>query len=420
MYAVRVGIVKRRGTGREDAAYIRPMSSERVSDAIVVGGGLVGCLAARALARGGLKVRLLERRPALGREASTAAAGMLPPQMEAAEDMLVEVPGPTAGRAMLDLCLAAREGYRAFVAELEEETGLDVHYRADGTLIVALTPVEGGRLTRTAEAQRRMGLEAEVLDADEIRRLEPGVTRSASVGLLLPDDHQVDPRCLMPAVAAALQADPRAMVTTGAAVRAVLSSGGRVTGVRTDDDRLEAPWVVLAAGAWSGTLEGLPRPLPVRPVKGQMAALIPERPPIERIVGGRGAYCVPRDDGRVVVGATVEERGFDDRVSRVEVDALVAAATDVVPALAGAEIVERWAGLRPATPDSLPVLGPDPDLRGLVHATGHYRNGILLGPLTAGIVLAVVTGAEIGRDLSPFAPDRDALIAWTMSAVADR
>lgn len=384
----------------------------RVTDVVVVGGGLVGCLAARSLAATGLTVRLLERRPGLGREASTAAAGMLPPQMEAAEDMLVEVPGPGAGRAMLELCLAARGEYAAFVAELEEATGHDVHYREDGTLVVALTPVEAGRLTRTAEAQRALGLRSEILDPAAVRRLEPAVTGEATVGLLLPDDHQVDPRCLLPAVEAALGAAPGVEVRVGIEVRSIRSAGGRVTGVLTGEGPMEAPVVVLAAGAWSGELEGLPRPLPVRPVKGQMAAVRPERPPLRRIVGGRGAYCVPRDDGRVVIGATVEERGFDDRVSRVEVDALVATAVDIVPALAGAEVIERWAGLRPGTPDSLPVIGADPELEGLVYATGHYRNGILLAPLTAACVTALVTGRPNPRDLSPFAPDRETLTGW--------
>ena len=152
-------------------------------DVVVVGGGLVGCLTARALAKVGLTARILERDPDLGREASTAAAGMLSPQMEAAEDLLAEVPGPRAGEAMLDFCLAARTGYAEFVSRLEAETGCGVGYRADGTLVVALTPVEAGRLRRSAEVQRAQGLEAEVLEGEEIRRLEPAVTEAAALGL---------------------------------------------------------------------------------------------------------------------------------------------------------------------------------------------------------------------------------------------
>ncbi|MGH7563452.1 MAG: NAD(P)/FAD-dependent oxidoreductase, partial [Gemmatimonadota bacterium] len=329
-------------------------------------------------------------------------------------------PGPEAGEAMLDLCLAARAGYADFVSGLEAETGLDVGYRTDGTLVVALTPVEAGRLRRSAEAQRDRGLNAEILEAGEIRRLEPAVTEAAAVGLHLPDDHQVDPVPLMAAALAAVRSAPRIEIETGTAVRALVSTDGRVAGVETERGRLSTAWVVLAAGAWSGGLPGLPRPLPVRPVKGQMAAVRPGQPSIRGIVGGRGAYCVPRGDGRVVIGATVEERGFDDRVSRVEVDALVASAVDIVPALSAAEVVSRWAGLRPGTPDSLPVLGPDPDLPGLVYATGHYRNGILLAPLTAEVVAALVCGQPEPLDLSAFAPDRVSLTGWGSPTGAGR
>lgn len=389
------------------------MGEGRSADIVVVGGGLVGCLAARALAGEGFRVRLVERGPQLGREASTAAAGMLSPQMEAAEDLLVEVPEARSGRAMLDLCLAARDGWPAFAAELESETGRDVHLRSDGTLVVALTPVEAGRLERSAQAQKERGLRAELLDPGEASRLEPAIRPEVVGALFLPDDHQVDPVSLMEAASVAVRATPGVEVSTGNAAHALLSESARVIGVETDLGRLSTPGVVLAAGAWSGLLAGLPRALPIRPVKGQMAAVLPDRPLLRRVVGGRGAYCVPRDDGRIVIGATVEERGYDGRVSRVEIDALIAAAGDVVAGLAEARVVERWAGLRPGTPDSLPVLGPDPELEGLFYATGHYRNGILLAPLTAACLSALAAGRPPPVDLTPFATDRPALTAWT-------
>jgi glycine oxidase len=164
--------------------------------------------------------------------------------------------------------------------------------------------------------------------------------------------------------------------------------------------------VVLAAGAWTSGLAGLPRRALVRPVKGQMAALRPAVPLFRRIVGGGGVYCVPRDDGRVIVGATVEEAGFDKSVDPVVVDNLVEAAARIVPGLAAARIESRWAGLRPGTSDDLPVLGLDPEIEGLVWATGHYRNGILLAPLTADVVAALLRGEAPPVDLSPFAPGR--------------
>ena len=382
----------------------------RDPDVIVVGGGLVGCLTARALADEGRRVTLFEKGAELGLQASTAAAGMLSPQMEWAEDMLPDSP------AMLDLCFAAREPWPAFVARLEAETGIALHYREDGTLVVALTDGEAADLEERAAAQRRRGLRAEWLDADAAREREPGLSPAARGVLFLPDDHQVDPLPLMAGAAASIAGRPEVEVVTGTAVSAIESTGSRVTGVATAGARAargstvrRAEVVVLAAGAWSAGIEGLPRPLAVRPVKGQMAALRPARIPIRHVVGGRGAYCVPRDDGRVVVGATVEDAGFDETVDPAAVEALVAVASAAVPALRAAPVESRWSGLRPGTADELPILGRDPDLAGLLYATGHYRNGILLAPLTAELVAAEVRGSPLPLDLDPFSVARPSL-----------
>ena len=221
----------------------------------------------------------------------------------------------------------------------------------------------------------------------------------------------------MAAAAEALARRSDVRVETGTAVRAIESAGGRATGVAFEgsgggsgaDGRAEAHLVVLAAGAWSGGIAGLPRPLAVRPVKGQMASLRPAPMPIRHVVGGRRAYCVPRDDGRVVVGATVEDAGFDERVDPAAVDALIGAAAAAVPALTAAPLESRWAGLRPGTADDLPILGADPDLAGLLYATGHYRNGILLAPLTAEVVAALARREEPPVDTAPFSPGRAAL-----------
>jgi glycine oxidase len=379
----------------------------RDPDVIVVGGGLVGCLAARALADTGRRVTLFEKGAELGRQASTAAAGMLSPQMEWAEDMLPD------SAAMLDLCVAARERWPAFAARLEAETGRALHYRDDGTLVVALTDEEAADLEERAAAQRRRGLRAEWLDADAAPAREPGLSLAARGALFLPDDHQVDPLPLMAGAAESIAGRPEVEVVTGTAVTAIESRGGRVAGVATAGagrgSAARSEIVVLAAGAWSAGIEGLPRPLLVRPVKGQMAALRPVRIPIRHVVGGRGAYCVPRDDGRVVVGATVEDAGFDESVDPAAVEALVAAAAAAVPALQAAPVESRWSGLRPGTADELPILGPDPDLAGLLYATGHYRNGILLAPLTAELVAAEVRGAALALDLAPFSVSRSSL-----------
>ncbi|HJR52578.1 MAG TPA: glycine oxidase ThiO [Gemmatimonadota bacterium] len=386
----------------------------RAPDAIVVGGGLIGCLVARALADDGRRVTLFERGAELGGKASTAAAGMLSPQMEWAEDLLVEGEADVAGRtdAMLELGIAARERWPAFAAALEAETGRRIHYRDEGTLVVALTDVEAAELADRAAAQRRRGLRAEWLDPDRVRELEPGIAATARGALHIPDDRQVDPLALMAAAAEALARRPDVRVEIGSAVRAIESAAGRVTGVTMEagaEAAAHSDLVVLAAGAWSGGIAGLPRPLPVRPVKGQMAALKPAAMPIRHVVGGRGAYCVPRDDGRVVVGATVEDAGFDERVDPAAVAALIRAAAAAVPALGDAPVASRWSGLRPGTADDLPILGADPELPGLLYATGHYRNGILLAPLTAEVVAALARGAEPPVETAPFSPARAAL-----------
>lgn len=388
----------------------------RTPDAIVVGGGLIGCLAARALADDGRRVTLFEQGAELGRKASTAAAGMLSPQMEWAEDLLVEGRVDVERRtdAMLDLAIAAREGWPAFAAALEAETGRRLHYRDEGTLVVALTDEEAADLEERARTQRRRGLRAEWLEPEAVRELEPGIAGAAHGALYIPDDRQVDPLPLMAAAAEALAARPGVRVETGTAVRAIVSAGGRVAGVAigrgAEGRTAQAELVVLAAGAWSAGIAGLPRPLAVRPVKGQMAALRPGTMPIRHVVGGRGAYCVPRDDGRIVVGATVEDAGFDEAVDPVAVGALIRAAAAAVPSLAAAPIESRWSGLRPGTADDLPVLGEDPELAGLLYATGHYRNGILLAPLTADIVAALARGDDPPVDTTSFAADRAGLV----------
>ncbi len=368
----------------------------------------MGLLAARALAASGRTVRLLERGPAVGRAASTAAAGMLSPQMEAAEGILVEGEERAAARrdAMLDLCLAARAIYPAFVAELREETGREIPLRADGTLVAARGEDEARAIAGRGAEQRARGLAAEWLGPAEARALEPALAEGLAGALHLPDDHQVDAVALVAAAEAALAGARGVTVETEVEVRALLVRGGRVAGVRTADGERAADTVVLAAGAWSGGIEGLPRPIPVLPVRGQMLSVGPAAGAPRMTVGTRGVYCVPRDDGRVLIGATVEDAGFDLTLDPGAIDGLRAAADALLPGLAAAPERDRWAGLRPGTPDDLPILGPDPDLPGLIYATGHYRNGILLAPLTALWVAAVAGDAAPPADPEPFRPDR--------------
>lgn len=384
-----------------------PPSPRRAADAIVVGGGLIGCAVARALASEGLSVALFERGPDLVRRASAAAAGMLAPQMEESKGLLTGTGDENARTAMRALCLASRAAFPGFVRALEEEGLRRIPYGDAGTLVVALDDDDEERLARQWARQSAEGLAVELLDAGSARDLEPGLAGGVRAALFLPDDHWVDNVALGAAVAAAVRARPEEIVVeTGAGVEAVVVEEGRAAGVMVGGRTVAAPRVVVAAGAWSGRLGGLPGPLPVRPVKGQMGALAPPAEPLRHVVAGPGAYAVPREDGRVLVGATMEEAGFDAVADPAAVAGLARRAAAFLASLRDLRLEDAWADLRPGTPDGLPVIGEDPELTGLIYATGHYRNGILLAPVTAAIVAAIAGGGAPPVDPVPFGPER--------------
>ncbi|HEX7241549.1 MAG TPA: glycine oxidase ThiO, partial [Longimicrobiaceae bacterium] len=364
------------------------------SDVVVVGGGVVGCAVARHLALRGARVTVVERgRP--GEEASWAAAGMLAPLVEA------DGPGP-----FLDLLLRAREEYPAFAAALREETGIDVGYSDAGSLSLALTDADERTLEARFAWQSAAGLPVERLTAEETRALEPEVAPSTRWALRFPGDHQVENRALARALWTAA-ARAGAGFRLGAAVAGVTRSGGRVSGVRLESgETLEAGSVVVAAGAWSGRLAGLPRPLPVLPVHGQILALEAAPQRFRHCVDSPRCYLVPRADGRLIAGATVERGVWRRAVTPAGVCGILTGAVEISPALADLPLAATWSGLRPGTPDDLPVLGPDPELPGLFHATGHYRNGILLAPLTGEAVGEAVLGGEPCVELAPYSAAR--------------
>lgn len=365
------------------------------SQVVIVGGGVVGCAVARALVRRGMAVEVLDRHPE-AREASWAAAGMLAPLAEAAG------PGP-----FLELLRAARTLFPSLASALLAESGIDIGYDDAGTVVAALTRADEEALEARAGWQEASGLPLRRLTGDQVRRLEPAASAAVRAGLLFPEDHQVDARRLAAALRSSA-ASAGARFRAGVEVRAVRAKGGRVSGVVLAGGAGEVPAaaVVLAAGAWSGRLAGLPRPLPVRPVHGQLAALAVSPGRFTHVLESPRVYLVPRAGGRLIVGATTEETGFDKSVSAERRRALLAAAAELAPGLARAGVLESWSGLRPGTPDGLPVLGEDPALRGLFHASGHYRNGILLGPLTGELIAAAVAGEDTGRDLSPYSAAR--------------
>ena len=383
------------------------MTSREAYDVAIVGGGVIGMSTAWQAADRGQRIALIDPEPAGG--ASRAAAGMLAPVTEL----------HYGEEALLELNLAAARRYPSFVAELEDRTGIDVGYRTCGTLAVALDGGDRAVLDDLYEFQRSLGLTVDRLSGKDCRQLEPMLTPGVCGGLLVAGDHQVDNRRLLKALGAALRITGVDVVKQR--VASILVEGGRAAGVAVEGgSSIRAATTVLAAGCRTGEIAGLPPSLvpTVRPVKGQILRLsVPPayQPLLSRSVRGtvRGfpVYLVPRDDGELVVGATVEELGFDEQVTAGGVYALLRDAVAIVPSLTELPLMETTARLRPGSPDNAPLVGGT-DLPGLVIASGHYRNGILLAPVTADAVADIVTGGSAPDWVASFAPQRfDAAVA---------
>jgi glycine oxidase len=371
-------------------------------DLAVVGGGVIGLSVAWRAAKRGLHTVLLERgEPGSG--TTRVAAGMLAPIAEA-------TPGE---EPLLRLGLAAARSYPAFVSELAAASGLDPGYSACGTLVVARDSDEAESLERELELRRALELAVERLRASSVRRREPALAPTIRLGLSVPDDHAIDPRALTSALErAALRAG--AVLRGGADVVELSVSADAVDGVRLGTgEQIHAEQVVIAAGPWSQAIAGLSaaESVALRPVKGQIMRLHDPAGPglLTRILRMAGAYIVPRGDGRYVLGATMEERGFDTTVTAGAMFELLRDATELVPGVSELVIDELSAGLRPGTIDNAPMIGPGA-LAGLHWATGHHRNGILLAPVTAEIVLAGVLGEQMPDGAEPFAPSRFAMV----------
>ncbi len=361
------------------------MAETATHELIVVGGGIVGLTIAWQARAAGAEVTLLER-GLPGEGTSRVAAGMLAPVAEA------EFGG--AGRRLLELGLRSAQLWPGFAARLAEASDEDVGLRQTGTLLLARDADEALELDRQLDFRRSLGLPVERLRASEARRLEPALAPTLRAALDVPGDHAVDPRRVLAALRRAC-AQSGVRLREHAIVRRVLGGDTRLRGVELErGERLAAANVVLATGAWSGTIEGLPEPVPVRPVKGQLLRLRDPAGPglLERVIRFEGGYVVPRGDGRYALGATVEERGFELAPTAGGVYELLREARELLPGVSELEIEELSVGLRPGTPDNLPLIGRGA-LDGLLWATGHYRNGILLAPLTAQLLLALLDGS---------------------------
>ncbi|HYJ78885.1 MAG TPA: glycine oxidase ThiO [Longimicrobiaceae bacterium] len=364
-----------------------------VPDVVVVGGGVIGCAVARRAALGGLSVVVVERATP-GAEASSAAAGMLSPLAEASR------PGP-----FLDLLLHARSIYPACVAALREETGADVGYGDAGTLYLSLCEADDTELVERHAWQSAAGLGVERLTAEEARRLEAALNPAVRVALRFPGDHQVDNR-LLAAVLWSAAARAGASFRLGAEAVSLVCEGGRAAGIGlTGGERIRAGAVVLAGGCWAGQMEGLPRPLPVHPARGQLLALESTPPAFRHVVDSPRCYLVPRAD-HLIAGSTVEDAGYHKAVTPWGLRQLMDGAIEIAPGLEHAPIASAWSGLRPRTPDGLPILGADPEMAGLFYATGHFRNGILLAPLTGELIGGMLLGISPSLDLAPYCIER--------------
>jgi len=368
--------------------------SAETADVAVVGGGIMGCAVALRLAQRGLAVTVIER-GIPGAEASSAAAGILGPQMEA------EGQGP-----LLELGLRGRALYAALAVELADATGIDVGYVKSGVLAVALDDKQETELAARRTWQLARGLRVEPLSPGALRELEPAIGPDVRAALRFPDDGQVNAQALARAFSQAAAA-AGARFLQGRYVRRVLISGGAATGVELDGGVLYAGAVVIAAGSWSGLVEGGGVPVTVvRPARGQLVS-IETRPPLFRhviYVHGRG-YLVPRRDGSVIAGSTMEMAGFRKEVTVGGLAQILGLARTVVPALGDAPVTGSWSNFRPYTEDHLPVLGLT-GVRGLVLATGHFRNGILLAPVTAWAIAELVATGQCSVDLAPFSVTR--------------
>jgi glycine oxidase len=375
---------------------------------VVIGAGVIGLGIAWRLAQAGCVVSVYERGRA-GQGASWAAAGMLAAAVETE-------PGE---ESLLGLTLESQRLWPDFAREVEAASGVSVGYRDDGTLVAALTHDDAAQLRHSYEFQKALGLDIEWLSGAAARRLEPHLRPGIPAAVLSRRDHQVENRALGRALAEAARR-AGATLYEDCPVREIECAGGRAKGVASERGREHADIIVLAAGAWSREIDGVPPeflPL-VRPIKGQMLALQMDRdaPLLRHVVWVPRAYLVPRLDGRLVIGATVEERGFDETITAGGLLALIEGAWRAVPGVEELPVAETWVGFRPGSRDDAPMLGPS-GIDGLVIATGHHRNGILLTPVTAQAVPAYLLSGRLPDSLRPFTPER---FRATAPAGADR
>jgi glycine oxidase ThiO len=366
------------------------------SEILIIGGGVIGLALARSLKKlAAGRITILER-GTVGRESSFAAAGMLAPQAET--DKLDD---------FFYFCNESNKLYPQFAAELLDETGIDIELDCAGTLYLAFSDADVREINRRYVWQKGAGLAIEHLTAEEIRRSEPFVSPDVREGLFFPNDRQVENRKLLSALQKFAELN-EIQIVENAEVGNLIVKNGKATGAETETGMFAAETIILTAGAWTSLVKvnNLDLPFQVRPIRGQMLSFQAARRFFQRVIYSPRGYLVPRLDGRILAGATVEDVGFDKSVTGAGIDFLHEHALEIAPSLANLEINDKWSGLRPLAADGMPVLGALPEADNLFAATAHYRNGILLAPITAETLASKIVNNVESRYLQIFSPQR--------------
>ena len=378
------------------------MNHSTTAAVAIIGGGVIGLAVARALALRGVRDILLVERHALGAEASSAAAGMLAPQAEA-----------NRAHQFFYLTCQSRDLYPEFAAALLNETGIDVELETTGTLYLAFSELDAEELQKRFDWQSKAGLPIEKLSAGAVRRLEPAINEAVRGALKFPLDTQVENRRLIKALIAANE-KLGVRLETGTVVSSLTIEHDRITGIETSRGSVSTDCVVLAGGAWSSLLRAGDKALPnlrIKPVRGQMLCFEPNPPLARHVIYSPRGYLVPRRDGRLLAGSTTEQAGFEKQVTAAGVQSILAAALEISSPIGSLPLTDSWSGLRPRAADTLPVLGPCAEIAGIHYATGHYRNGILLAPITGELLAASIVDQVFPESLQIFSPDRFGLVA---------
>ena len=372
------------------------MNSGEKFDVLIAGGGVIGLAIARELRRSGVEKIGLVERGEMGSEASYAAAGMLAPDAETEEI-----------DAFYRLCRRSLELYPAFAEELKDETGIDIELDRSGTLFAAFTENDSAEIARRFDSQKRAGLKVVHLTAAETRKAEPFISPDVRESLFFPDDWQVENRRLLAALRKYAELNGITLIENTEVMR-LSAANGRVNGAETASGIISADTTIIATGAWASLIKigDAAMPFTVKPIRGQIVSYHTAKRLVECVIYSPRGYIVPRADGRILAGATVEDVGFDKSVTEAGTVFLKEVAFEIVPNLSGLEVQESWAGLRPFVSDGKPVIGDIAGISGLVIAAGHYRNGILLAPETARLVADRITGRRMPESLGPFSPNR--------------